>query len=126
MHIVLSRIVYDMTLVSSTLDPDHYQEPSWHLVEDVLMRGSSYQLILLDVVRISGFSFHHYMHLVFAEMLKSIRSVCYDQAGTTLSFTDLVEREIIKGANDCEKSKLLLIEWPLESKFVRTCSQANM
>jgi len=116
MHIVLSRIIYDITLVSSTLDPEHYEHPAWHQAINILVPGTSYTLVDVDVIRINGFSFHHYMHLVFAEMLKSIRPVCYDEGQTDLSFTDLVEHQIIRGENDKEKSKLLLIEWPMQSK----------
>lgn len=119
LKLVHGRIVEDMTMVSSTLDPDHYESPTWHDVSNVLAPGAHYSLIKLDVTRIQGFSFHHYMHLVFAEMLKSIRTVCFDQATISelddRSFTEMVEQNMFRTPNP-EHAKLMLIEWPLQSK----------
>lgn len=122
LHMVTTNIICDQTLVTTTLDPAFYNPPEWHDVDDVIRPGSHFYLLDLSVSRLSGFSFHHYMHLVLAEMLKAFTVVCFpNPTDPTFSspqlFTEMVEKQIIRLPME-EQSKLLLIEWPLEKHVV--------
>lgn len=122
LHMVTTNIICDQTLVTTTLDPDFYNPPVWHDVNDVLRPNTHFYLLDLNVSRLAGFSFHHYMHLVLAEMLKAFALVCFpNPTDPTFSspqlFTEMVEKQILRLPVE-EQSKLLLIEWPLEKHVV--------
>ncbi|KAL1406424.1 E3 ubiquitin-protein ligase ubr1 [Vanrija albida] len=110
MH-VAKRIVYDMNLESSTLDPNLYSPLELHQVDNVLSPGSSYTVFSQDITRITGFSFHHYLHVLFAEMLKSLSARFPDQP-----LSDIVANQILRTNNPT--TPLLLIEWPMQKHVV--------
>ena len=118
---VSHRIVTDMVLISSTLDPEKYQRPVEHLVLNAIIPGSKFELLQHNVAKTEAFSFHHYIQLVFAEMVKAIRTVVpfedgkYDGA----TFAQVFERHVFgwPDGEDAERMKLMLIEWPMQSEL---------
>lgn len=122
LHNVAQRIVDDLTLKTETLDATLYSKPEFKTVTGILTPSSHFDLYQLDISHITGFSFHHYMHLVLAEMLKSFSATSFAPDSTAhagRNFIDIVERDIIRApsAKDVNEAKLLIIEWPLQSKL---------
>lgn len=121
LHDVSKRIVDDLMLRTETLDPNLYPQPAFETVTGILSPHSSFDLYKLDISHITGFSFHHYMHLVLAEMLKSFSAVCFvpDPAFYAgRNFIEIVEQNIIRAptSEQVNQAKLLMIEWPLQSE----------
>ena len=116
---VSNRVLRDMMLMSHTLDPEKYARPVETDVLDVLVHGSRFTLIKEDVSVIRAFSFHHYMNLLFAEMIKSLRK-SLAQLDLRYRQSDLrytIESSVLQstGTVDCERMKLMLIEYPMQS-----------
>jgi E3 ubiquitin-protein ligase UBR1 len=123
--IVATRIMSDMMLMSSTLDRTRYAQPVMADVENVLVRGSRHTLIKENVSQIEAFSFHHYMNLLLAEMLKAVRKVIGFSNGQHrgADLRSIFESTVLKaqGAPDVELMKLLLVEYPMQSEFMDKC-----
>ena len=125
------QICLDMTLGSSRLDPEKFEYPAIEDVDDVIEVGSSFKLIQHNVALTKAFSFHHYLHFAFAEMLKNFATVMpFDKDGLCEGFTfpQTVEASVFAAASkeETERMKLLLIEWPMQSRsksirFPLTC-----
>lgn len=82
LRMVKDRIFNDMLLHTRTLSPDHFTPPSHHRVNDVLGNGNEVTCLQFVVSHSHGTSFHHYMHLVFAEIVKGLHSVVQMNDGT--------------------------------------------
>ncbi len=119
LSMVSNRIVCDMMLMSATLDPEKYTRPIEHDVEHVLIFGSKFSLIKVSVSRIEAFSFHHYMNLLFAEMIKACRTVMYPREDG-LTLRQFVETQLLRSPipADTERMKLMIIEWPMQSESI--------
>ncbi|WRT68366.1 uncharacterized protein IL334_005342 [Kwoniella shivajii] len=130
MAIVVNRILTDMMLMSNTLDRDRYIRPVEHDVQDVLYQGSRFILIKQSVARIEAFSFHHYLNLLLAEMLKSSRQVIpFEKDSSKPSdLTQIIERFVLRAQNpsDSERMKLMIIEWPMQMHVVLSQIRADM
>jgi E3 ubiquitin-protein ligase UBR1 len=123
---VSERILIDMLYYGAS----HSHRDCFKTVYSVLSPGSQYSLADLDVFRARGFSFHHYLHLVFAEMLKSVGPVLAKGPkpltieNPNISFTELVDESLLANDTrgirryDVDQRKLLLLEWPLEKHVV--------
>lgn len=116
-----NRMLSDAMLQSTTLDPEMYKMPILHEVKDVLVHGSSFTLLQEEVVHIKAFSFHHYLHYFFAELLKWVGPVFqFGQDGFRgYTFRALIDKFILrnqKSTEDADKMLLTILEYPLRSK----------
>ncbi|EAL20444.1 hypothetical protein CNBE3650 [Cryptococcus deneoformans B-3501A] len=130
MSLVANRIFCDMFLISNTLDKDRYTPLTEYTINDVLVLGTSVTVIKQDVTTIEAFSFHHYLNLLFAGMLKCMRTGIPWENGKVngMDFNRIVEKFVL-GSNDeqaMERMKLMLIEWPLQKHVVFAQLRANM
>lgn len=120
LSIVAQRILLDISLLTNTLDPAENNPPSVHEVQNVLIPGSSYTLIDENCLEIEGFSFHHYLHYLFAELLKAVPTVIDFSSPTMrgLTFPELIEKFVLQPqtSRDADHVKLLLIENPMQSR----------
>ncbi|WVQ99973.1 hypothetical protein IAU59_007116 [Kwoniella sp. CBS 9459] len=130
MAVVINRILCDMMLMSNTLDKERYSRPIEHDVDNVLVPGSSFTLIKQSVSRIEAFSFHHYMNLLLAELLKAARVVMPFENGLLkgLNFTEVIEKFALRSQNsgDGERMKLMILEYPMQKHVVLSQIRADM
>lgn len=128
MRSAASRIFSDLMLVSTTLDPARFSRPVEVLVSGVLARDSSFSLIHNYMPHIDAFSFHHYIHLLFAELAKSLTSAIPWQDGkwNGLDLNQVIERYIFGSPNDedAARMKLMILEWPMQSKLAPVQTRA--
>lgn len=112
------RIIDDQTLKSTTLDRALYSLPVWAVVENVLRPGTSYNCLEVNVARITGFSFHHYMHLVLAEMLKAYAPVLFPDplSCSPQLFAEALQAQSVFGTNGTTVAYLM--EFPMEKHVV--------
>lgn len=104
------RILSDMTMNSTTLDPDRWSRPDEYLVANVLTRGKAFSVLHMYMPLIEAFSFHHYLHYLFAEVSKHLPSIPWGQE----RYQDLTAVFESMGMDD--RLKLMVIEWPLQSE----------
>ncbi|OCF37903.1 ubiquitin-protein ligase [Kwoniella heveanensis BCC8398] len=130
MAVVINRILCDMMLMSNTLDKERYIRPIEHDVENVLVPGSSFTLVKQSVSRIEAFSFHHYMNLLLAEMLKAARVIMPFENGLLkgLNFREVIEKFALRSQNsgDGERMKLMILEYPMQKHVVLSQIRADM
>jgi E3 ubiquitin-protein ligase UBR1 len=130
LSLVGQRILCDISLLTNILDGVEYPPLSIHEVRDVLVQGSKHHLINKNTLAMVGLSFHHYLHYLFAELIKAVPKVIDFSSSTTsqipsttpnaqtLSFPDMIERFVLvpQTPEAATHLKLLLIENPLESE----------
>ena len=127
LHKVAHQIFSDMTLHSPRLDKETWPMPTLHRLRHVLDHGSDTIVFQLNVAQIKAFSFHHYLHLLLAELFKTALTVIpanEDGVYRSLDLAELYDTYILDqgGGENIEQAKLLLMEWPLQSKC-RLCSK---
>lgn len=121
MSMVSNAILNDMMLLSQVLDPEKYAPPVEAEVQDVLVSGSRFALLKENISNIKAFSFHHYMHLLLAEMMKAAPNVInlniapYRDKDLRAIFEEFVLKSPFTG--DRERMKLMLLEYPLQSEL---------
>ncbi|EIW67293.1 hypothetical protein TREMEDRAFT_33731 [Tremella mesenterica DSM 1558] len=126
---VLTKILHDQNMVTEILDPEKYYPPALHIVSNVLLEGVKCKLIQTDVMTIKAFSFHHYLHLLFAELLRWAPAVAHfqDEEGQDLSFDDFVDAMLFRSdLGDPTIDKLTLLEVPLTKFAVFAHVKADM
>ncbi|ODN78777.1 hypothetical protein L202_04335 [Cryptococcus amylolentus CBS 6039] len=130
MSLVANRIFCDMFLLSNTLDKERYLPITQHTVNNVLVPGSSAVVIKQDISTIDAFSFHHYLNLLFADMMKNMRTAItwVDGKVNGMGFVEVVEKFVFGGGDkaSCERMKLMILEWPLQKHVVFAQIRANM
>ncbi|KAK4688582.1 hypothetical protein P7C73_g1532, partial [Tremellales sp. Uapishka_1] len=116
---ISNRILLDIMLMSNTLDPDRYTRPSEHDVVDVLVPGSKHTLIKQNMSRVEAFSFHHYLHYLFAEMMKGTKR-CFLLDEDEFTFKMAIDQYVFRNPppGDLERMKLMLIEYPMQKHVV--------
>ncbi|ORY35607.1 ubiquitin-protein ligase [Naematelia encephala] len=129
--LVSNRILCDIMLVSKTLDKTKYEPPREIQVANVLTPGSRFTLIDVNVAHITAFSFHHYLHLLLAELIKWIPGALARSEGSfrEMSLSDIVELFVLQEPQKPEeiaRMKLLLIEWPMQKHVVLSQIRADM
>ncbi|BEI86836.1 hypothetical protein CcaverHIS002_0701820 [Cutaneotrichosporon cavernicola] len=129
-RMVERRIVDDQTLQSTTLDRAMYNGPTFKTVERVFRPGTSYNVLDINVTRITGFSFHHYMHLVMAELVKSFATVCFPDSSncSPTRFADAFLASA-SGSNSPAVAWTIppyLIEFPLQKHVVLSQIRLSM
>ncbi|WVR07574.1 hypothetical protein IAU60_004616 [Kwoniella sp. DSM 27419] len=128
--VVINRILCDMMLMSNTLDKERYVRPVEHDVDSVLVPGSRFTLIKQSVSRIEAFSFHHYMNLLLAEMIKATRVIMPFEDGLVkgLDFKQIIEKFGLRSQNegDGERMKLMILEYPMQTHVVLSQIRADM
>lgn len=121
-RMVERRIIDDQTLKSTTLDRSMYEYPTFFNVENVLRPGTVYSVLDVNVARITGFSFHHYMHLVLAEMLKAYPTVFFPDPSkcSPKVFAETLAAPYVPGttAYAAWTTMPFLIEFPMEKHVV--------
>ena len=121
LHKVAQQIFSDMILQSPRLSKETWPKPAIHRLQHVLDHNSDVIVFQLNVAKIKAFSFHHYLHLLLAELFKtSLRVIPFNEQG---SFRSLDLAEFYDGyildqsrAENAEQTKLLLMEWPMQSE----------
>lgn len=98
------RILADMMLSSTTLDPTRWKQPVEYLIANILTRDKAFSVLHAYMPLVEAFSFHHYLHYIFAEVAKSLEAQ---------DLTEMMDRML---GEECERYKLMIMEWPLESK----------
>ena len=116
---IIYLICADMNLATTRLDPERWSIPTLKNITGVLDSGTSCSLFDVNVATIKAFSFHHYLHLVLAELLKQLVSTWKTDANGLYKslFTDVWDSMINSvGMQDSRPTKLFILEWPLQSK----------
>jgi E3 ubiquitin-protein ligase UBR1 len=102
-------------LKSDTLDKDKYKALEFTSTQSILIPDQSPEIVDLYTAQIKAFSFHHYLHLLFAECLKNLRSLPVPYRG--LSLRELFDKLVCDTIPDqTDYVKLVLFEAPMESE----------
>lgn len=128
MSLVIGRIWADLSCKSEILGPRGWQPPQTpHVEPDILFVGSRTEMIAFDTLTITHFSFHEYLHLLLAEMVKSFRTIgpaAREQPGqqdwTLAQMFDVLLEQTESGPEDLHFFKLALFEAPIRSTSPHT------
>ena len=117
---VANRMFGDMMLVTTILDPERFSRPVEYQVENILVRGASFSLIHNYMPLIDAFSFHHYLHLLFAEIVKALPVAVpwTDGKYNGLNLSQVIDKYVFGSPSneDADRMKFLILEWPLQSE----------